>query len=333
MQLPPQITRLRHAGHDALQLTTRHGSAIVALHGAHLLSWVPVGQREVFWLSPDALPEPAAIRGGVPVCWPWFAKQGMPEGAMQHGPVRGLPWQISAIHASSDDEISLSFQPCAQAAHDAGLEALAPGLNALTPGLGALVPSLQVNLRLTLGQSLRQTLNTRNSGAAPFALTQALHSYFAVSHAAQVSIDGLVGLPYQDRLRDLASDVQRTAFALDQACDRTYSHLPQNQPSQDDASQAQLPQNHLPEGAGQPAHRYALTDPAWQRRIEIDTQGSQSVVVWNPGLATARKMADVPDDGWQDFFCIEAANAGPDVVLLAPGATHSLEQTLHVMPV
>ncbi len=302
MQLPAQITRLQHAGHDAFQLTTRHGSAIVALHGAHLLSWRPTGQREVFWLSPQALPEPAAIRGGVPVCWPWFAKQGMPEGAMQHGPVRGLPWQISAIHAASDEEISLSFQLCAQAALDARFAALAPGL--------------QVSLRITLGQSLNQTLHTRNLGNQPFQLTQALHSYFAVSHAAQVGIEGLVGLPYQDRLRDLADDMQRTAFALDQACDRTYSHPPQNHP--------------LPEAVGQSAHRYTLTDPAWQRRIVIDTLGSASVVVWNPGHETVRAMADVHDDGWQDFFCIEAANAGPDVVVLAPGAAHSLVQTLSV---
>lgn len=301
MQLPPAITLVDHAGHRALQLSTRHGRAIVALHGAQLLSWIPVGQRDVFWLSPGALPEPAAIRGGVPLCWPWFARQGMPEGAMQHGPVRSLPWQVSAIHASSDEEVSLSLQPCAQVAQDTGFSALAPGL--------------QVSLRITLGQTLSQRLQTRNLGAQPFALTQALHSYFAVSQAAQVGIDGLVGLPYQDRLRALASDVQRSAFALDQACDRTYV---QPQP---------------PAGAAQPpAHRYRLNDAPWQRRIVIDTLGSASVVVWNPGRDTAARMADVPGDSWQDFFCIEAANAGPDVVTLAPGAAHALAQTLRVMP-
>src|SRR5437868_1943805 len=111
MQLPPQITPCQHAGHAALRLATRHGTAILALHGAHLLSWLPAGQREVFWLSPASLPEPAPIRGGVPVCWPWFAKQGMPDSAPQHGPARTVPWEISAIHASSDDEISLSLAP------------------------------------------------------------------------------------------------------------------------------------------------------------------------------------------------------------------------------
>ena len=292
--MPPQVTLLQHAGHSCLQLKIRHGTAIVALHGAHLLSWLPTGQRDVFWLSPQALPEPAAIRGGVPVCWPWFAKQGMLESAAQHGPVRNLPWQISAIHGSSDDEISLSLEPCAQAGHDAGLNAFPPGL--------------QVSLRITLGRTLSQVLHTRNRGSQAFHLTQALHNYLAVSDAAQIAIEGLTGLPYQDRLRQLATAVQQGLFALDQACDRTYYH-----------------------STGQPTHRYTLIDPVWQRRIVIDTQGSQSVVVWNPGSEGARKMADMPDDGWRDFFCIEAANAGPDVIALAAGAEHRLEQTLSII--
>ena len=298
MHLPPQITPLQHAGHDALQLTTRHGIAIVALHGAHLLSWTPTGQRDVFWLSPQALPEPAAIRGGVPVCWPWFAKQGMPASALQHGPARVNPWQVSAIHASSDDEISLSLQPCAQAAGDA------------SSSLTELAPGLQVSLRITLGETLSQTLHTRNLGSEPFQLTQALHSYFAVSHAAQVGIEGLTGLPYQDKLRGMATDFQLAPFALGQACDRIY---------------------HAAQKTGGPSMgRYTLTDPAWQRRLVIETEGSQSVVVWNPGRAGARSIADMPDDGWQDFFCIEATNAGPDVVTLAPGAEHWLGQSLSI---
>ncbi|MEO6321357.1 MAG: D-hexose-6-phosphate mutarotase [Polaromonas sp.] len=291
MHLPPQITRLPQAGHSCLQLKTRHGTATLALQGAHLLSWVPTGQRDVLWLSPQSLPQPAAIRGGVPVCWPWFARQGMPADALQHGPVRNLPWQISAIHASNDDEVSLSLEPCERL---------------------ALAPDLRVSLRITLGASLSQTLHTRNVGTQPFQLTQALHSYFAVGDAMQTGIEGITGLPYLDKLRGMAADIQRTPFAFDRACDRIYHHAAQDSP-------------------GKSTHRYTLTDRAWQRRIVIDTQGSQSVVVWNPGSEGARTMADVPDDDWQDFFCIEAANAGPDVIVLAPGAEHGLGQTLRIV--
>ena len=296
MHLPPRINHLCHAGHDALQLTTRYGSAIVALHGAHVLSWLPAGQREVFWLSPDSPPEPAAIRGGVPLCWPWFAKQGMPADALQHGPARVHRWQVSAIHTSSDDAISLSFQPCAQAEKQASWAALAP--------------PLEVSLQITLGQTLSQTLHTRNLGTRTFQLTQALHSYFAVSHAGQIRIEGLDGLAYLDKLRGMAADVQQTPFAFDLACDRIYHAAP----------------NAVEPFTG----RHTLVDAPWQRRIVMDTQGSRSVVVWNPGSKGARHMADVPDHGWQDFFCIEAANAGPDGVALAPGATHRLAQTLRI---
>lgn len=282
MQLPDQITPCRHAGHAALRLATCHGTAILALQGAHLLSWLPAGQREVFWLSPASLPEPAPIRGGVPVCWPWFAKQGMPDSAPQHGPARTVPWEISAIHASSDDEISLSLAP-----------------------EKTLLPGLQLSLRITLGPTLSQTLHTRNLGSATFPLTQALHSYFAVADATRIDIDGLLNLSYQDKLRAMAPNIQRVPFALDQACDRIYHHP----------------------GAARQA-RYTLNDPVWQRRIVIETQGSESVVVWNPGREGAARMADLLDDGWQDFFCIEAANAGPDVIALAPGAEHWLAQRL-----
>ena len=98
----------------------------------------------------------------------------------------------------------------------------------------------------------------------------------------------------------MAADIQQAPFALDLACDRIY-HGAENVD-------------------GQFIGRYSLADPGWQRRLVIETRGSRSVVVWNPGSEGARKMADVPDDGWQDYFCIEASNAGPDVIALAPGA-------------
>ena len=298
-QLPRQITAVQHAGHSALGLRTRHGTAVIALHGAHVLSWVPAGGRGGVWLSPASLPEPAAIRGGVPVCWPWFAKQGQSADAAQHGPVRNLPWQLTGISHCSDEEITISMEPTAQA-NAAPHEALTAGVPA----------GLRVHMQVKLGRTLQQTLHTDNLGTAPFLLSQALHSYYAVSHAQQVSIEGLQGLLYTDRLRALAQAVQDQPFTLDLACDRTYEHPPVT-PA--------------------PEHRrYTLVDTAWQRRIHIDVTGSRSVVVWNPGSETARQMVDVPDADWPGFFCIEAANAGPDVIRLEPGDSHPLTQTLSV---
>lgn len=312
MQLPP-ILLIRYPGpgpgasHEALQISTRHGTALIALHGAHLLSWVPndegSDEREVFWMSPDALPEPAAIRGGVPVCWPWFARQGQTDQAAQHGPVRNLRWMLSAVHEASDEAVILSMVPTAQA------QALADG-RSLAEGVP---PGLSLRMDLHLAADLTQSLHTDNQSGAAFALTQALHSYFAVSDAQRVAIDGLQGLQYSDKLRDYARDVQREPFALEGACDRIYAHPAPSATSRNATRQ-----------------RYVIRDTAWQRAIEIEIEGSRSVVVWNPGAQTAQHMVDVPDAGWTGFFCVEATNAGADVVHLAPGQSHTLRQTLRV---
>jgi glucose-6-phosphate 1-epimerase len=114
---------------------------------------------------------------------------------------------------------------------------------------------------------------------------------------------------YADKLTGVDNAVHSNTWQLDQTCDRVYK-----------------------QGTASAEHHYSLTDPAGQRQVHITTQGSQSVVVWNPGAATAAKMADVPDDGWHHFVCIEAANAGADRITLAPGDKHALTQTIALTP-
>ena len=295
MDTPQSITTIDYAGHRCLRLRNAHGTAIISLHGAQLLSWMPTGHSEVFWLSPEALPEPAAIRGGVPVCWPWFASQGMPDGAMSHGPVRTRLWEVVAADTGTGTDanqplvITLTPSPC------------------LKPDdpLYRHAANLKVSLRVELGHAMTQTLVTHNLGQQQFVLTQALHSYFAVTDATQVQISGLENRPYTCKLTGAQNASHVTPWKLDQACDRIY---------QQDGARAR--------------HHYSLTDHAGKRQIQITTHGSQSVVVWNPGAATSAEMADVPNDGWQRFICIEAANAGADSITLAPGEQHSLTQTI-----
>lgn len=212
---------------------------------------------------------------------------------MQHGPVRNRPWEVVSMQADSTDGIRLTLAPCRVTTPDDPLERFAANL-ALT-------------LQIDLGETLVQTLQTRNLRAQPFALTQALHSYFAVREAAHVRVAELAGLLYDDKLSGAGEQAHQGNFALDQACDRIYHQQ-----------------------TAQRTHHYTLEDPAWRRRIHTTTQGSQSLVVWNPGQVQARSMVDVPDAAWSDFLCLEAANAGDDVVILQPGAQHQLTQTLAV---
>lgn len=285
------VTHVVYAGYTCLQLSTAHGTAIVSLHGGQVLSWIPAGQRDVFWLSPQARSAPAAIRGGVPVCWPWFGKQGMPQGAMQHGPVRNVAWRVIACEPQAGGGLSLSIEP----------DRLVSGGEAVD----TYAQNLQVRLDIEVGPQLRMRLQTHNCGAVPFVLTQALHTYFAVGDAQQVQLEGVEGLRFDSRVDNTPGHLQVGAFKLQQLCDNTYVHA-------------------IPEVE----HHYRLIDPAWQRQIRLTTLGSQSAVVWNPGAEGAAAMADVPDDAWKDFLCVEVANAGADVVVLPPGARHHLQQTL-----
>ncbi len=284
------------AGYPCLELRNTHGVVTVSLHGGQVLSWVPAGQRDVFWLSPQALPPPGAVRGGVPICWPWFSKQAMPEGGMQHGPVRNMRWRATAVQLLRAGDVQLQLEP------DASL----PDAAAV---LARFAPHLQVRLTITLGATLDMALQTDNHGPEPFALTQALHSYFAVGQVQQVHLQGVQGLRFDSRLDGSTANLQDQPFAMHTGCDNTYARAA------------------TPDALASP-RSYTLQDPVWQRQLSIQTQGSQSLVVWNPGSAGAAKMADVPDAAWTDFLCIEAANAASDTVTLAPGAQHTLRQTL-----
>ena len=124
--------------------------------------------------------------------------------------------------------------------------------------------------------------------------------------ANQVEVEGLDGLQYLDKYEDYAQlRLQQGPWSLRDPRD----------PGRSDR---------IYTGAG---GHYVLRDPVLQRRIEIRSEGSQTLVAWNPGAEAAAKMADV-GDGWHDYVCLEVANAGPEQITLAPGERHQLVQTL-----
>lgn len=282
--LPFSVELIPWHGIPAWVIQGEHARAVISPQGGQVLSWQPHGQAEVLWLSPTTRSAPAAIRGGVPVCWPYFGKQGQPADAVQHGHARLATWQwVDAVEADNGDvvvDLALPADP-------------------RTP--------LRLRQRLRIGAALGQTLITENTGTVPVELTQALHSYFAVGDAMQLRLLGVDGLHYLDKLDGIAYQ-QDGDWRLDEPrdpgrCDRIYAAT---------------------------GNRYVLADPVLGRRIELHTEGSHTLVVWNPGAAGAAAMADMPDTAWRDFVCVEVANAGDEVITLAPGARHRLGQVLRV---
>lgn len=272
-------------GIPAWCIDTPAARAAISVHGGQLLAWRPTGFDEVLWCSPTSRRPPQAIRGGVPVCWPYFGRDGQPADAPQHGHARITAWQfVDAMEEEDAVVLDLALPP-----------------DPRTP--------LRLRQRLRIGAALEQTLITTHAGDAGIAFTQALHSYFAVGDVEQVSVSGVDGLRYADKLEG-GRHAQAGDWRLDEPRD----------PGRSDC---------IYEDAGS---RFVLTDPVGRRRITVETRGSRSLVIWNPGEAGAAAIADMPPRGWREFLCVETANAGEDVVRLVPGAEHRLGQRLSVSP-
>ena len=275
-------------GLPVMWVRTPFADAALSLHGGQLLSYTPHGFDDLLWLSPVSRRAPVAIRGGVPVCWPYFGREGRAEDAPQHGFARNGTWILEKETHGVDGEFTIELSLPAHAD---------------TP--------LRLDQTLRIGRSgLDQSLTTRNTGATPLAFTQALHTYFHVGDARRVQVDGLDGLAYADKY-DGREHLQAGAWDL---------HDPRD-PGRSDR---------IYHRAG---GRYVLHDPVLGRRIELRTTGSRSLVVWNPGEQGIAAIGDAPASSWRHFVCLEAANAGEDVIELAPGQTHTLQQTVSVSTV
>ena len=269
-----------------LRVETPMSLARISLHGGQVLSFAPTGFDDLLWVSPTTAMPPKAIRGGVPVCWPYFGRQGQPDDALQHGHARVSRWPLTDVRREADGSVVLK---------------LALPLRDGVP--------LELIQTVHVGRDLRQSLDTLHRGEAPVVLTQALHTYFRVADAAQVRVTGLDGLRYADKY-DGGMHVQAGDWTL---------HDPRD-PGRSDR---------IYTGTG---HRFDLIDPAGRRRIRLDTFGSRSLVVWNPGDAGAAAIGDMPDEDWRTFVCLEAANASEDAIELEPGQRHRLSHVISATP-
>ncbi len=262
----------------------------------------------LLYVSPDShLDGSKPIRGGIPVCFPWFGVHPTDPDAAKHGTVRNENWDV--IHAFADDA------PGSQATgHDA------PAFDAL---LRTHTDNFEASFRVQAfaddqagGGTLRLTFTATNTTDQPQHFELALHTYFVVGDVAQVHVTGLHGHRYIDNLRDTQSPMRplrqrhrytedRQQIRFDGECDRAYLSAP--------------------EGASGPI---TLHDPVLQRSIELTQTGCPSAVVWNPHIETSKNFTDLPNDAWPGFLCIESGLIADDAVMLEPGAEHTAAVTI-----
>lgn len=262
-------------------------AAEIHLNGGHVAHYQPRNDaRPVLWTSGRSHWEAGQpIRGGIPVCWPWFGDSG-PEGAPAHGIARTARW------------------------HWLGASALADGGTRIELGLedeaGARrwwLHPFSLRLVLGVGHALDVALQVRNRAAEAVTWTGALHSYFAVSDARAVRVEGLEGCSYIDRLDHDAVKLQTGPVRFRAETDRIY---------RDSGATAWI------------------VDEGWKRRIAVTKRGSGSTVVWNPWVAKSARMPDFGDDEWTGMCCVETARAGEDACTLGPGEGHELGVTIAV---
>ncbi len=163
-------------GMPVVVLASPHGVCEVSLYGGQVLSYRAKGYTDALWLSPLAnFAEGAAIRGGVPVCWPWFGvpPADYPQGTPTHGFARKALWRvIESSYAAADTELVLALTQ-----KEATCEAWPH--------------AYQLRLTINLGEHLKLDLETTNVDTHPFTYSQALHAYFRVADVEQVELIGV----------------------------------------------------------------------------------------------------------------------------------------------
>lgn len=251
--------------------------------GGLVLRWHPVGTEPVLFSHPT-LPVRSGTppHAGIPVCWPWFGAGRHGDKAPSHGWVRSTRWNLL-------EEVA-----------DAGGGTVRMGLSSRDSGSLQWPHPYRLELVARMGRALEVSLSTTNPGREPVVVEEALHAYLAVGDVRQVSIGGLDGARFHDKVTG-RDETQRGDLVLDGETDRVYR------------SDAPV----------------TVTDPVLARRLRVETEGAADRVVWNPGPDKGPGIPDIGDE-WPRFVCVEAANALADVVTVGPGETHTLTYRLTV---
>ena len=191
------------AGLPMIEITTPQARARIAVQGAQVLEWQPVGQPPVLWLSRAAVYQVGkGVRGGVPICWPWFGA-GEP-GKPAHGFVRTRMWQVREVgHNAQGVFVRLAIHD------DSATRALWDH-------------AFDLELLVTVGATLGMELITHNAGDTAFAITDALHTYFRIGDISRTEVLGLDKVAYLDKVTDSGRIAQAGAVSFAGETDRIY---------------------------------------------------------------------------------------------------------------
>ena len=193
-------------GLAVVDVANAQATATIALQGAQVIAWAPHGQAPVIWLSRAARFTPGkSIRGGVPVCWPWFGPHATDPDLPAHGFARTVPWEVIGTRTLVDGAMRLDFRMVQSEA-----------TRALWPHATLL------ECHISVGTALEIDLVTRNADRSAITIGDALHTYFEVSDIHHVVIRGLEDCFYLDKMDGGRRKRQAGPVTIDAEIDRIY---------------------------------------------------------------------------------------------------------------
>jgi glucose-6-phosphate 1-epimerase len=269
-----------------LEVATQWSTAEVYLHGAHVTGFRLKNEPPLLFMSQcSRFEENQPIRGGIPVIFPWF---GAREGQAQHGFARSKAWELKEFVPAPDGSVSvrLRLPDC-------------PEASTLPPFTADYIVTVSRDLKL-------QLVVTNQSNSESFTFENCLHSYFEVGDITAVSIAGLKGVEYLDKVASFAKKTEMNdAIRISSEVDRIYLNT---------------------------TGTVEIHDPRLRRKIIVEKQAALSTVVWNPWINRAQQMPDFGNDEYLRMVCVESGNVAENQIALPPGETSTLTVTLRSQP-
>lgn len=198
--LPPGVTiESGNGGLDRLAIATNLAQAHIYLLGAHVSHFQPRGHEPVLFMSDASWFEVGKpIRGGVPVCFPWFGQHASDPSLPNHGTVRQVLWTLDSVTRDNQGVV--------------------------TAALSLATDRFRIVHRVRVADTLRMELEVTNTGSDVFEFEEALHTYFAVSDVRQISIEGTQGLPYLSKVEGGMKQQPNEPIRITAETDRVYTN-------------------------------------------------------------------------------------------------------------
>src|SRR4051812_8634573 len=194
-----------NGGLTKVSISNVAGSAEVYLHGAHVTHFQPRGQQPVLWMSSASAFKPdKAIRGGVPICWPWFGPNAADPKLPMHGFARVSEWSVeSTNHGDDRTSVTLRLEP------NEAIQKLWPN-------------EFTARFTVTVGAALELELEATNRGKSGMLIAEALHTYFLISDIEKITLAGLTGTSYFDKVANSRKIEERDPVKLAGETDNVY---------------------------------------------------------------------------------------------------------------